>query len=326
MRRKRKLITGQNLPAHISEDEYQTRFRGMSAKNVALLLAAADMNIEKIKTAVAAGASLCVIDSWGYGVMTYIVEALCRDALQGVKRDSPYQLLDDFDDFLMDYYGVENREEFGAEGDHKIRKVKLPCLDNPNAVNPLTYAASEFGTYKIMSLLEAYLGYLSVNAPGRDILGLETLGVVPAMYAYSLEHLMCLDDGEAVDFSLRDSEGNSILHYQVALYHDAVVEYLLRISGIDVNEQNIKGKSATISLFDGDCSDDYFGGKAVSILRMLLNAGADLHMKDNYGKDFMYYLVSYIQLHIGGPYHLKKNFLEFVEFAKNAYYQRMGND
>ena len=51
------------ISRRIFEDEYQTRFKGMSAKNVALLLAAAYMDIEKIKAAVVAGASLCVIDS-----------------------------------------------------------------------------------------------------------------------------------------------------------------------------------------------------------------------------------------------------------------------
>ena len=320
MGRKRKLIPGLNLPTHISEKEYQTRFKGMAMKDVALLLAAANMDIEKIKAAIDSGGSLCVIDSWGYGVMMHIVEALCWNDLHCKTCDYPYKILDDFDDFLMDYYGIKDQEEMNVDEKYKIRRVKLPCIDEPNAVNPLTYAASKFGSYKIMSALEGYLGYSSVNAPGRDIWGLETLDVVPSMYAHSLDHLMCLDDGDAIDFSLCDSEGNSILHHQTALYHDAIVDYLLRIRAIDVNKQNIMGKYAAICLFDDDCSDDYLGGKAISILRMLLNAGADLHIKDRYGKDFMYYLVSYIQPYIGTLYHPEKNFLEFIEFAKNAYY------
>lgn len=148
------------------------------------------------------------------------------------------------------------------------------------------------------------------------------------MRAAGFDELLCMDDWEAIDFSLCDDRGNSILHHQAAMLNTKVVEWIIPYFE-SVNIQNNDGEIPAIWLIYSDfLTDGYFASEAIKILRMLKKAGADLHIPDKDGKDFLYHLISRIQ----GEFRftdrciLEKNFVRFIDLAKRIYYRRPINE
>lgn len=314
MPRGKKSSIASNPCPMMTEEEYKERFLNIKSANVKLLLGARNLDIDAITASIKNGASIDILDNWGYGLTAHAVEALCDSKENYAKLDDFLDSLDVvFTLFAKDTEDIDNSGEY----------IKLPCLINSNAINPLAYAASEFGSFDVLKCIEDWLGDSSVNAPGRDILGSKTLGVVPAMLAEDLDYLSEMDDLAAIDYSICDGAGDSILHHQVALYHDDIIESLVNRDEIDLNYQNFKGETPVMRLLDDDLTDDYFAEKAIKILRVLLKNGADLHTKTNEGKDFLYYLINYVKSYLTSEDKLEGTAIEFFNFAQEAYYQRV---